>query len=431
MPITLKKLKALPDSPGVYFFRGARKKILYIGKATSLRSRVRSYFNEDIVRSRGPLIVKMLEQAISVDTIATDSVLEALILEANLIKKHQPDFNTKEKDNKSFNYVVITDEPYPRVLLVRGRDLQVAVADQKLLKGKRSMLRDLKPKHVFGPFPQGAMLQVALKIVRKIFPFRDKCTPFTPLSASPLHASRPCFNAQIGLCPGVCSGTMSEKEYRNQIKNIVLFFEGKKNVLVRKLEKEMKEHAKSQEFEKAAKVKKTIFALRHIQDVALLKNHSDNRAQKNEFRIEAYDIAHLSGSNTVGVMTVVLDGELDKDSYRKFKLRGAAHNTVNDIANLKEIVSRRLAHPEWQYPNLIVVDGSVPQRNAVEEILKKHSVSVPVVAVVKDERHSAKEVLGDAEIIEVHKNAILLANSEAHRFAIGYHRTLRGRLDRR
>src|SRR3990167_7275136 len=146
----MKKLnKKLPDHPGVYIFRGPKREILYIGKATSLKSRVASYFRRNLMETRGPIIVGMVEVAKTVDFIETDSVLEALILEAHLIKKHQPSFNTKEKDNKSFNYVVITKEEFPRVITMRGRELGV---------------RSDEVKYSFGPFPQGGVLREALSL---------------------------------------------------------------------------------------------------------------------------------------------------------------------------------------------------------------------------------------------------------------------------
>src|SRR3989344_2496640 len=161
-----KSIQNPPDTPGVYFFRGRGGKILYVGKATSLKSRVRSYFSKDITETRGPLIMELLKQATSVTFEKTDSVLEALILEAHYIKKYQPPYNSIAKDDKSFNYVVLTKEAFPRILMVRGKDL----ADN--LKPKTYKL-----KTIFGPFPQGLALREAMKLVRKIFPFRDKCTP--------------------------------------------------------------------------------------------------------------------------------------------------------------------------------------------------------------------------------------------------------------
>jgi len=388
----LNKFK-LPDTPGVYFFQKG-KEILYIGKATSLKDRVKSYFARDILLTRGPLIEKMLVEANRVKFVETDSVLEALIHEAYEIKKNQPFYNSKEKDDKSYNYVVATKESFPKILIERGRSLEYGLPREALAK--------------WGPFPHGAELKEALKIIRKIFPYRDeKCKLI----------NKPCFNAQIGLCPGPCAGWISKKDYRKIISHIKLFFEAKKPKLIKSLEKEMKTLAKLHKFEEANKVKKQIFALDHIQDVALIKNDFESEAN---FRIEAYDIAHLSGKDVVGVMTVVSDGELDKSQYRKFKIR---INKNDDTGNLREMLTRRFNHSEWKFPNLIVVDGGRGQINAAKEVLKLRSLEVSVVSVVKDERHKAREIVGSKE----YAREILLANAEAHCFAINYHRKLRGK----
>ena len=289
----LKKLE-LPDQPGVYRFLDEKGGILYIGKATSLRDRVRSYFTNDLLHTRGKHIVDMVTLASTVKYAITDSALEALILEAALIKDHLPLYNTKEKDNKSFNYVVITNEAYPRVLVIRERNMLSGVGDV-----------DGIYKHAFGPFPQGSNLNEALKIVRRIFPFRDKCEP---------NSGKACFNRQIGLCPGVCSGEMGKEEYGEQLRNIKLFFEGKKSLIVKRLKKSMQEHAMQLEFEQANEYKKMLFALKHIKDVSLLdeeiRQHSQRSSKKRgrAYRIEAYDVAHISGKYTVGVMVVVEDG---------------------------------------------------------------------------------------------------------------------------
>lgn len=380
----------LPDTPGVYFFKRG-KNILYIGKATNLKDRVKSYFVRDILLSRSPLIAKMLEEAKKIEFLQTDSVLEALILEANLIKKHQPIYNSKEKDDKSYNYVTITEEDFPKVVITRGLG-------------------------TYGPFPHGGELKEGLKIIRKIFPYRDKCK---------LGQNKPCFNAQIGLCPGVCVGLISKIDYRTIIKHLKLFFEGKKKKLIKSLEKEMKILAKEYKFEEAEKVKKQLFALGHIQDIALLKHDIEVRTQNQEvnFRIESYDIAHISGTNVVGVMVVIEDGVLAKSQYRKFKIR---LDSNNDTANLREVLTRRFAHREWRFPNLIVVDGGKGQLNVTKEVLKEASLNITVVSVVKDDKHRAREILGSSQNLASSK-LILLANSEAHRFAIEFHRKLRGK----
>jgi len=431
-------VKKFPQTPGVYIFRDKKRKPLYIGKATSLRARVMSYLRSDLMQARGPLLVGMIESAQSVDYLETDSVLEALILEASLIKKHQPIYNTKEKDNKSFNYVVITDEAFPRILTMRGRELE------ELRFGHSLKTKDYKLKTIFGPFPQGSILREALSIVRKIFPFRDKCIPciqlttddLPPITKSVLKC-KPCFNAQINLCPGVCAGTISKAEYAKIIRHITLFFEGKKKALLTSLEREMKSSAKKLRFEEASRIKKTIFALNHIQDVALIKErsasepraalgNSERAALEGTFHIEAYDVAHISGTNVVGVMVVMEDGEPKKSDYRKFKIKTS---TDDDNASLREMLTRRLAHPEWPLPDLIVVDGGIAQIHTAENILGDQKISIPVVGVVKDEHHKPKEILGISIFTTKYKREILLANNEAHRFAIGYHRQLRGKIN--
>ena len=478
-----KQISKLPEAPGVYLFlarrggglrgknptslklRGAR--VLYVGKATSLRDRVKSYFNKNIESTRGPLISKMLSEFDDIKFIKTDSVLEALILEANLIKKYQPEANTKEKDNKSFNYVVITKEDFPRVLVMRERELSKSLFTTPLEKHGNFLLKissvrrrrssrgfsqgdgstDLLNSDIaysFGPFPNGSQLKEAMKIIRKMFPFRDKCTPFLLPSLSQGEGqgvrSKPCFNRQIGLCPGVCTGEITKREYSKTIKNITLFFESNKDKLIKNLEKQMKGFAKSREFEKAQKIKKTIFTLNHIQDVSLLKDDVSRLNLDTKFRIESYDIAHLSGTNVVGVMTVIEDGEVKKSDYRKFKIK--ENPGINDTEALLEVLSRRLNHNEWARPNLIVVDGGKAQKNIMEKVLKENKINIPVVSVVKDEKHKPIKILGIEKLqdLKIEKldlsrgalvkweNQILLANAEAHRFAIGFHKKLRGKI---
>lgn len=450
----LKKLN-IPDKPGVYFFiktlnkpsskgkaslvlknvnqgsapsplERAGGEVLYIGKATSLKDRVKSYFGKDLFNTRGLLLVDMVTKADSIKWQETDSVLEALILETNLIKKHQPYYNTKEKDDKSFNYVCITNNELPKVLIIRGKDLA-----QK--KEKFSSF--------FGPFPNGGQLKEALKIIRKIFPFLDE--------KSKNHYE---FYKQINLVP--------EKKdlLLKNIKNIKLFFEGKKQKIIKDLEKEMKICAKKHEFEKAGEVKRQIFALQHINDISLIKNEdlfsneifrpapfSDYRVgpsdrkishENKSFRIESYDIAHMSGKNMVGVMTVLENGELKKSDYRKFKIRLAeapariAKRGGDDTGALLEVLERRFEHTEWTYPSLIVVDGGKAQINTVKKFQEKFGLMIPIVSVLKDERHKAKNILGDKKYILKNERDILLANAEAHRFAISFHRKLRDSLSK-
>ena len=398
----LAKLK-LPDTPGVYFFRSGSK-ILYIGKATSLRDRTKSYFAKDLIATRGQLIVDMVFRAESVTFEETDSVLEALILEANLIKKHQPYYNTKEKDDKSWNYVCITEEECPKVLVERGKNIDFK--NMVTLKGVRI-------NEWYGPFVNGLQLKEALKIVRRIFPFVDVA------SAKKDNYE---FYRQLGLTPDVSS---EEKQvaYKKSIRNLKYFFEGKKKTIIKNLEREMKITAKEQKFEEARIARNQIFALGHINDIALLKNDSGGRKEKSGFRIEAYDVAHMGGKNMVGVMTVMEDGEIAKKEYRTFNIRGFTQ--ANDTGALEELLSRRLRHTEWGMPDLVVTDGGEAQLRVGKQVLDRYQLKIPVVSVVKDERHKPKNLIGDTEMANMYKKDILLANSEAHRFSIKLHKNKR------
>lgn len=397
--------KKLPDAPGVYFFLGARKEILYIGKATSLKNRVCSYFAGDVREKRSELIEKMVLLADSIEYTETDSVLEALILETNLIRTHKPLYNTRSKDDKSYNHLIITNEEWPRVLVVRGKDLT-------------SLYTEKEVKYEFGPFPNGLLFREALKIVRRIFKFYDTKNPLGQ-EKSKLVKGKIDFNRQIGLYP--MEG--NKDEYCRTIRHIKLFFQGKKQQIIKELEKEMLKLAKLERFEEANVIKKRIFALTHIQDIALMKD--DNRTYRDEkrIRIEAYDVAHMGGQDMVGVMTVIEGGVPAKSEYRKFKIN--QYTSSNDPGALKEMLERRLKHLEWPLPQIIVVDGSTAQKNAAEHVLRAAAHMIPVVAVVKDDRHKPIRLIGAKNLLESHKEDILHSNAEAHRFAITFHRDKR------
>lgn len=397
--------KILPDTPGVYFFMGARKEILYIGKATSLRNRVRSYFASDLKEKRSELIEQMVAEAKQVEVTSTESTLEALILETNLIRTHKPRYNTRSKDDKSYNHLVITNEAWPRVLVVRGKDLTEDYLETDLL-------------YHFGPFPSGQLFREALKIVRKLFKFYDTQKPLGS-EKSKVVKGQIDFNRQIGLYPS----DENPDTYLQTIRHIRLFFEGKKQELIAELECDMMAHARKEEFELAGQVKRKIFALQHIQDIALIKDDQRLYRDDRNIRIEAYDVAHMAGENMVGVMTVVEGEEKRPSEYRKFKIQSVTGS--NDPAALKEVLERRFAHPEWPYPQIVVVDGSTAQKNVAEHVLRKLGLVIPVVAVVKDERHKPIRLIAGAKIKEQFGDQVLLANAESHRFAITFHRARR------
>ncbi|MDP2652332.1 MAG: GIY-YIG nuclease family protein [bacterium] len=415
----------LPDVPGVYLFKKGRK-VLYIGKATSLRDRVRSYFDDDLIITRGPRVVDMVTKADRIAYEATPTVLEALIREAALIKKYHPTANAEGKDDRTFLYAVITREDIPRVLVMRGKDID---------------FKNHNFRAIYGPFPSSAQLKEGLKLIRRIFPFFDTAKPVE--APGKHHKAKIEFNKQIRQYPR----DFNAKEYRHTIRHVMLFLSGRGKELRMMLEREMREAAKEERFEDAARARRELFALDHIQDVSLIKdeNLSSPSTSSGRFvqkRIEAYDTAHLGGTNAIGVMTVLIDGTPAKKEYRTFNIRGRdfvspsaesgltkskhGRRMNDDIASLKEILSRRLNHPEWQFPKTIVVDGGRAQKKAAEAVLKEKGISIPVAAVVKDERHRPREVIG-ARAAGISEADAVLANAEAHRFSLARHRRARSR----
>jgi excinuclease UvrABC nuclease subunit len=412
----------LPDCPGVYIFtrgKGKAKKVLYVGKATSLRDRVRSYFDDDLIATRGPRIVDMVTVADGLTHETTPTVLEALVREAALIREFNPPANAMGKDDKTFLYAVITDEEVPRVLAIRGKDID--------FKEKRSGTLALKA--MYGPFPSGYQLREALRLIRRIFPFYDTSRPIIPngtelgrrVDGNKHLQAKVEFNRQIGQYPR----DMDRAAYMRSIRNVSLFLSGRVKALRTQLTKDMQAAVKAERFEDAATARNQLFALDHVQDVSLIRD--EHRKEEQGPRIEAYDTAHISGTNAIGVMTVVENGMPVKADYRTFRIHGVAGKSLNnDIASLKEILSRRLGHPEWQLPKAFIVDGGKTHKKAAEEVLKELGIGIPVVAVVKDEKHRPREVLGGLRAKVSDADAVL-ANSEAHRFSLSLHRKARSR----
>ncbi len=385
--ILLSKIKKFPDNPGIYIMRDSHRRPLYIGKASSLKRRVLSYFQ----RPQETRLEQMLALAKSIEIQKTDSVIEALFLENDLIKKYQPKYNVKLKDDKTFLGIFVTQEDWPRIYPAR--------LTQKLPKGE-----------FYGPFPSASQVREALQIIRRIFPFRVSCTPLS---------GKGCFEYHLGQCPGVCAGKMEMKDYQKTIRQIKLFLKGKKKSVITELEKEMKQAAKETDFEKAAKIRDRIFALRHIQDVALIQEEDLQHPEDIPSRIEAYDVSNISGAFAVGSMVVFNEGLIDKSQYRKFKIK--SFEGANDIRAIKEILSRRLNHQEWTYPDIILIDGGKGQLNGAEEVLMGRRLNIPVVGIAKGPDRDKDEIIG-AENLSIDKKLLLRVRDEAHRFAIEYYR---------
>lgn len=381
------KIKNIPESPGVYLFKKGEE-VLYVGKAGNLRKRVKSYFASKEERDK-----KIIESVEDVEIVKTDTVIEALIKEAELIKKYRPRFNIKENDDRSFLYVVVTKDEYPRILLARAREIK-----------KEGI------KKIYGPFVFASEIREALKIIRKIFPYSTH-------KKEEIEKGKFCFYYQINLCPGNCGKKIDKKEYLKNIKKIEYFFEGKKKKIISDFEKEMKKESSSLNFEKAEEIKRKINALKFIQDTALIKE----RKKQAKIRIEGYDISNTSGSLSVGAM-VVFEGEApQKKDYRLFKIQSVTKQ--DDTAMIKEVLRRRFKN-DWPLPYLVLVDGGKGQVSAVKEILSEEGLSIPVVGIAKGKDRKKEEVVGKIPK-EVNKKILLNVQKEAHRFAISYHRRLR------
>ncbi len=380
----------MPDKPGVYIFLDEKSEIIYIGRATFLKRRVASYFRNQPAGG-DPRIKEMMSLAAKIRHYVTETVLESFILEANLIKKHWPKYNIREKDDRSFVYIVIAKADYPKPIIARGKEL-------KNFPGGSA--------RTFGPYKSLQIAIEVLKIARRIFPY-GICKP---------NQGKPCFHYQLRLCPGICIGAVSKKDYQENINNLILFLSGEKKRLIKKL---MKENPKKAE------------SLKHIQDASLLIREEDVGAGEGKLkRLEAYDISHFAGKETYGAMIVFSGGEENRNEYRLFKIKSAPAN--DDLAALKEIIERRLKHKKWLFPDLIVIDGGRPQVLVVGRVLRENNIKIPILGISKLQNNKLVFPLGTKksfqELAEASKNILLKARDEAHRFA-NFARKRRNKID--
>lgn len=423
------KIPKLPKEPGVYAFKND-KKILYIGKAANLKERVKNHFQQPGYRD-----YLFLDKVEKIGYIKTNSEIEALILEANLIKKYRPKYNVVWRDDKNYFFVGVTKEDFPRVFWTHQTKLRTSNLERRT-------------KFV-GPFVDGKALKQALKILRKVFPYRS-CFKIL---------NRPCLWYHLNRCPAPCllkskfikeippdSLKIKNVSQRNA-KNLIKILKEGKNPVLKELKKEMRLASKNQDFEEAAKIRDQIEALERVMENAKIfeplnypqligqweiveeKLKKILKIKKKISRIEAYDVSNIQGFEATGSMVTFIDGFPDKSLYRKFKIKFV--EKPNDVAMIKEILSRRLKHSEWGFPDLILIDGGKAQLNAALEVKNRESEirNIKIIALAKKENKL---------YIEDQKNPILLKNlpreifnlilkirDEAHRFAIFYHKKLR------
>lgn len=441
------KLRKAPARPGVYIFRRGRVPI-YIGKALNLKKRLASYFSFRDKNRMPARIQKMLTEATGLEIIETRSEIEALIKEAELIKKHRPKYNVLMRDDKNYFFVGITLEQFPRIFVThqpQSRHRALGAGHQKQTASKPAPSACNQAPRYIGPFTSGAALKTTLKLLRRVFPYCD---------CKSVH-KRPCLSSQIGKCPGYCC--MEEKrkekrengrrEYRKNISGIIAVLSGKKTRLASDLRKQMKKAVKKERYEEAGRLRDQVFGLERVFSHRTVLRSPDNSsvwpATREKIqsllktdslleRIEGYDISNISGGAAAGSMVVFMNGAADKNQYRKFKIKTISG--ASDVAMLKEIILRRFGHPEWPYPQLVVIDGGKPQLNAALETLwksmgrKQKTEKIAITALAKKEEilytesgraiHLKRE---DPQLLRLFQRI----RDESHRFARSYHHKLR------
>lgn len=368
----------------------------------------------------------MVEQIKKVKTFTVNSELEALLLEARLIKKYNPKYNARLTDGKSYLRVrVVIGDKIPKVVLARGGE------------DKKSIF--------FGPFPSSGDVRVVLQFIRRVFSYQSSLN----------HPKRYCLYFHLGLCPCPPMFTSKQelKEYRKNVRHIVHFFEGKTKKVIKDLEKERDKESKREQFEKAAQIQRKIDAIllvtsprrspfEYEQNPNLrsdLRNKELNDLQKvlgangidikSLTRIECYDISNITGIHATGSMIVFTDGEKDSSEYRRFRIRRPPKVVPNDYAMLQEVIRRRFSHSEWKNPNLLIVDGGKGQVSAVNKVLFDENLIIPVIGIAKREELL---ITSDFKVIRLSQsspalNLVKRIRDEAHRFAITYHKKLRSK----
>ena len=453
MDLTKVKKLNIPAGPGSYQYYDQVGKIIYIGKAANLRSRVLSYWLKSAEHT--PAKEQMVGRIAKIKWIETDSEIEALLLEANLVKKYQPEYNIMLRDDKRYAYLKIsTEEEWPRVFFTRTIEKQ----------GK-----------YFGPFLSSESVREVLKIIRAIWPFRS-------CSAMP---KKVCLYYRIGKCPGMCQYPVSREEYLKTIGEIEKFLEGKRKEIEKNLKLEIgnleKEEKNEEKENKLQRLKYKLFNLKKVLENSRPLSVGEKYAAdvtelaktlslpKIPQRIEGYDISNLFGQEAVGSMVVFREGEPEKNQYRKFKIKNVCHcersiseakqsrgltasgeiassfrgvtprndKKSNDTAMLKEILERRF-YNDWPQPDLIIVDGGKGQLNACLSVLKKLKFNIPMLAVSKGEglrsAHAPDKIffpgMKTPLILPLASPALHIVKrvrDEAHRFAIGFHRQRRSK----
>lgn len=426
------RIALFPKSPGVYLMKDARGRVLYVGKAKDLRSRVMSYFQDsaDLLRTRGPEIASMIAKVVDVDFLETDTEVDALLQENRLIKDIQPQYNERLRDDKSFPYIEITTgDDFPGVYVTR----------QPRIKGSK----------LYGPFINAGDLRDAVNALQKVFRFRN-CELDIREDDEKRRFFRPCLLHSIHQCTAPCADRISREDYRRDIDRLKRFMASKRSVVLREMEQEMQAAAQALNFEEAARVRDRINAIKKLalsgdvaEDVQPEVFYVDPRAglerlakvlelEETPRIIEGIDIANLQGTESVGSLVCFIDGVPFKSGYRRFGIKTVAGQ--DDYAMIREVVRRRYrlaGEGEEMFPEVIMIDGGLGQLHAAMEACGEMFVKPPMlVALAKREEEIYIQARSRPVKLPRNDPALRLlqqVRDEAHRFAQHYHHILRSK----
>jgi excinuclease ABC subunit C len=420
------KVKTFPTTPGVYLMKDAQGKVIYVGKAKNLRNRASHYFTRAAAEdARTADLVKLIAD---IDHLLTDTEVDALLLEARLVKDIQPRFNVELKDDKTFPYLQIRiREDFPRVEFTR--------------KPRRKGVR------LYGPFTSARSLRQAIQVLQRIFQFRT-CSLDIKADDPRWRWFRPCLLHSIRQCTAPCNFRVTKEDYRKQIRALRMVMEGKKERLIKEMEKEMQQASDAMLFERAARLRDDVAALRKLSQRGEVDRDPQPEVfpidpkrglhglrkvlglEKTPRTIEGVDIAHLGGEDTVASLVSFIDGLPFKPGYRRFKIRSV--DGVDDFASIREVVTRRfrrLSDEESLFPDILLIDGGKGQLNAAREAFEALNIEPPtLLSLAKREEEIYRP--GDAEPLRLSRHSAALrllqyVRDEAHRFAQHYHHILR------
>ncbi|MHC4118892.1 MAG: UvrB/UvrC motif-containing protein [Planctomycetota bacterium] len=426
------RIKSFPTAPGLYFMKDSADKVLYIGKANNLRSRVASYFQPaaDLVASRGPMIAEMINKVSTVDFLETPNEVEALLAEARLIKDIRPPYNTDLVDNKTFPYLEITTgEDFPGVYITRKPRPQ----------GSR----------LFGPFAGARDLREVLVVLQKIFKFRT-CKLEIRADDRKRRFFRPCLLYSIKQCTAPCGARIERSEYKKIITDLLRFLRSKRSTILRQLKRQMAEASQALEYEKAAVFRDRIRLIErldrrgspdeHVQPEVFAADPAEALFKLKELLgtaepvriIEGIDIANISGKEAVGSLVKFIDGRPFKSGYRRFKIKTVTG--IDDYAMIAEVVKRRYKYAmrgEELWPDLVLIDGGLGHLRAAQKAFDEmEAPPVRIASIAKKEEDIYLQ--GDTRPLKLParspaRKLLQYVRDEAHRFAQHYHHILRGK----